>query len=409
MAEHVPTTTRVLTKADRAEAFPLYVVWEITMRCDQACNHCGTRAGPGDPNELTTEQAFEVCDSLARLGAREVTLIGGEAYLRKDCEAIIERIARQGVRVSMQTGGRNFTLKRAHAMRDAGLSGLGVSVDGPAIAHDRIRGNLGSHMAAMRALRNAGEAGLTLSANTQVNRLTMHRLRETAEALQAVGVQGWQVQLTGPLGRAADRPEWLCQPWDIIEVVDTLADIQREAVKKWEDGGRAGVPFNVVANNNIGYFGPHEVLLRSNPFGVETHWRGCMAGSYVLGIESDGVLKACPTLPTEPYAAGNIKEMGLEDVWKHSEVLRFARDRTTEELWGFCKSCYYADVCKAGCSWTAHTFMGRRGNMPICYHRVTQLRRKGIRERLVRVERAPGTPYDHGRFEIVEEPWPAEA
>jgi hypothetical protein len=50
--------------------------------------------------------------------------------------------------------------------------------------------------------------------------------------------------------------------------------------------------------------------------------------------------------------------------------------------------------------------LGRRGNNPFCYHRVKQLERRGIRERLVSVERAPRKPYDHGRFEIVEEPWP---
>jgi radical SAM protein with 4Fe4S-binding SPASM domain len=404
----VPENVRTLQRDDGEHTFPLYVVWELTMRCDQACNHCGTRAGPGDPNELDSSAAFEVCDALARLGAREVTLIGGEAYLRDDCARIVERLASQGVYVSMQTGGRNFTAERARVLGEAGLSVVGVSVDGPAKAHDRIRGNLGSHMAAMRALRHAREAGLTIGANSQVNKLTMHLLRETADSLRAAGVVSWQVQLTGPLGRAADRPEWLCQPWDIIEVVDTLADIQRQAVADWEQSGRDGVPFNVVANNNIGYFGPHEVLLRSSPYGVETHWRGCMAGSYVLGIESDGTLKACPTLPTEEYRAGNIKDASLAEVWEHSAILRFARDRTSDELWGFCKSCYYADVCKAGCSWTAHTFLGRRGNMPICYHRVTELKKRGIRERLVRVEGAPGVPYDHGRFEIIEEPWPAE-
>ena len=30
---------------------------------------------------------------------------------------------------------------------------------------------------------------------------------------------------------------------------------------------------------------------------------------------------------------------------------------------------------------------------------------RGVRERLVAKERAPQEPYDHGRLEIVEEPW----
>jgi len=165
----------------------------------------------------------------------------------------------------------------------------------------------------------------------------------------------------------------------------------------------------VMANNNIGYFGPHEATLRSRPYGRETHWRGCVAGIYSMGIESDGTIKACPTLPTAPYGAGNVRETTIEQLWESAARMRFARDRGTEELWGFCKTCYYGAVCQAGCSWTAHTMLGKRGNMPICYHRVTQLKRKGVRERLVKVENAPGQPFDFGRFEIVEEPWPEEA
>jgi hypothetical protein len=33
----------------------------------------------------------------------------------------------------------------------------------------------------------------------------------------------------------------------------------------------------------------------------------------------------------------------------------------------------------------------------------TRAGRQGLRERLVQVERAPGVPFDHGRFEIVVE------
>src|SRR5688572_23093792 len=130
---------RARRAGDVGRAFPLYTVWEITMKCDQPCGHCGSRAGRARPDELSTEQAFEVADALGRLGAREVTLIGGEAYLRDDCEAIIRRLAGHGIRVTMQTGGRAFTAERARRFRDAGLSGLGVSIDGLPAAHDRLR------------------------------------------------------------------------------------------------------------------------------------------------------------------------------------------------------------------------------------------------------------------------------
>src|SRR5262249_30752858 len=155
-----------------------------------------------------------------------------------------------GIRVTMQTGGRAFTLERAKGLRDAGLEGLGVSIDGPARVHDKLRGNLGSHHAAIQALKNAAAVGFTLGANTQINRLNWNMLAETARELRALGVQAWQVQLTGPLGRAADHPEWILEPWRIVDVIDSLAAIQKEAIEEHV----SGVPFNVFANNNIGYF-----------------------------------------------------------------------------------------------------------------------------------------------------------
>lgn len=399
-----PMLDRAVRGGDLDAPRPIYAVWELTMKCDQPCQHCGSRAGQARENELSTEEILEVAKGLVRLGTREVTVIGGEAYLRPDLHQIVRTLAGSGIRVTMQTGGRAFTLERARALRDAGLDGLGVSVDGPARIHDKLRGNLGSHRAAIGALEHGGAVGMVLSANTQVNRLTADHLVETARKLRALGVQAWQPQLTGPLGRAADHPEWILEPHRIVDVIDTLAAIQREAMI--EHAG--GIPFNVYLNNNLGYFGPHEQILRSRPEDIETHWRGCAAGTYLLGIESDGTVKACPTLPTKEYAGGNVRDLPIDALWVDSKEVRFARDRTTDELWGFCKTCYYADVCMAGCAWTTHTTLGRRGNNPFCYHRVTQLRKKGIRERLVPVERAPNLPYDHGRFELVEEPWPED-
>jgi radical SAM protein with 4Fe4S-binding SPASM domain len=395
-----PGAVPVRARLDGEGPKPIYAVWELTLMCDQPCQHCGSRAGAARDEELDTEEILEVAKSLARLGCREVALIGGEAYLRKDLPIIIRALADAGIRVVMQTGGRAIHMERATMLRDAGLSCLGVSIDGPREVHDRLRGNVGSYDAAIGALQAARAVGLVTSANSQINRLNAHLLRELASELQDLGIQSWQVQLTVPMGRAADRPDWILEPWRVVDVIDTLAAIQLEAARAHTDG----VPFTVFCGNNIGYYGPHEQALRSRPGAYEAHWQGCQAGITSIGIESDGTVKACPSLPTAPYDGGSVKELSLEELWNHSEKVRFARDRTTSELWGFCKTCYYADECRAGCSWMAHCTLGRRGNNPFCYYRVKQLEREGVRERLVLKERAPNEPYDFGRFEIVPEP-----
>src|SRR5438067_2132307 len=81
---------------------------------------------------------------LARMGTREVSLIGGEAYLRADWTEIIRAIRSHGMYCAVQTGGRNLTPKRLEAAVEAGLQGIGVSIDGMEPLHDRVRGVPGS-------------------------------------------------------------------------------------------------------------------------------------------------------------------------------------------------------------------------------------------------------------------------
>ncbi len=407
-AAPVPPTPRTLTAEDRHRPRPVYAVWEVTRRCNHACAHCGSRAGPTpDVRELDTAELLAIADQLVALETREVTLIGGEAYLRDDLDPVITRLAAAGVRVTMQTGGRGLTHSLCERLAGAGLQAVGVSIDGPQRVHDVLRASPGSHLAGMKALAAAREAGLTITANSQVNRLTKDLLPETRDLLVDAGVTIWRAQLTVPMGRAADRPDWILQPWEILAVIDTLAALQLEVAGRARAEGRGPGRFlDILAGNNIGYFGPHEAVLRSHPGAAAVHWGGCQAGRYTLGIEADGTVKACPSLPTAPYDGGKVTELSLSELWERSPELRFTRDRTTDELWGFCAGCDYAELCRAGCSFTAHCTLGRRGNQPFCYHRAETLRARGRRERLVQRERAAGAAYDFGRFELVEEPWP---
>ena len=372
----------------------VYVVWELTLRCDHACHHCGSRAARPREDELSTAEALDVVGQLASMGTAEVTLIGGEAYLREDWDTIARAIVDHGMRCTMTTGGRGMTQERAQRAKAAGLSSISVSVDGLREAHDTQRGP-GSFDAALHAMQNVREAGLALSANTQINHLSFPDLDALLSMWIERGVGGWQMQLTVPMGRAAERPEWLLQPYELPTVYNKIAAIA-------ERGAKHGVLFWPA--NNIGYFGPYETLLRGRGVVEDRVWGGCVAGKHALGIESNGTVKGCPSLPTEAYGGGSVRERSIAEMWEGARELRFVRDRTIEDLWGYCRSCYYADVCRAGCTWTSHVFFGRAGNNPYCHHRALDFERKGLRERLVHAEAAPGRPFDHGRFDLIVEP-----
>jgi len=370
---------------------PRYVVWELTLKCDLACRHCGSRAGKARASELDLDEARDVARQLGEMGTYEVTFIGGEAYLHPQWEGIIRAVADEGIRCALTTGARALDRDLAQRAADAGVHAVSISVDGLESTHDHLRAVPGSYRACLRGLEAVAAVGLSRYANTQVNRLNLPELEELAEVLLDHGIAAWQVQLTGPMGRGADRPDWLLQPYEMLDLVPRLAAIATHARTRgcW-----------LQAANNLGYFGPHEGLLRARP------WGGCAAGMYTLGIESNGDVKGCPSLPSGPYVGGNLRETSLSEIWEHAAELRFTRDRhpADGELWGYCGRCYYKDICRGGCSWTSHTLLGRRGNMPWCHHRAMELAAEGKRERLEKVEDAPGTPFDFGRYALIEEP-----
>jgi sulfatase maturation enzyme AslB (radical SAM superfamily) len=100
-----------------------------------------------------------------------------------------------------------------------------------------------------------------------------------------------------------------------------------------------------------------------------------------------------------------LREHDLATIWRDdTSAIAFNRERTVDDLWGFCRTCSFAEVCKGGCTFTAHSLFGRPGNNPYCHFRARSLARQQLRERLVREGPAPGTPFDNGTFTIVIEP-----
>ncbi len=334
---HLPLaeTTRPVDK----RWLPIFAVWEITLRCNLACRHCGSRAGRERPDELTTAEALDVVAQLADLQVTEVTLTGGEAYLREDWTQITRAVRDHGMMAAMVTAGRTLTADRVKEARDAGMQAVSVSIDGVEASHDRLRGVAGSYRAAFEAIGHLRAAGLTVSCNTQVGRSNLRDIPELFERLVDAGIGAWQLQLTVAMGRASDDPVLIIEPFQMLEVMAMVARLKRRAdqtkVRFWPA-------------DDIGYFGPYETMLRGQmPRG---HLSSCGAGRSAIGIEANGDVKGCLSLPTTSYVGGNVRDDRLRDIWERGAAMRFTRQRRVEDLWGFCRDCYYADTCFAGCS-----------------------------------------------------------
>ncbi|MCY0988214.1 radical SAM protein [Nannocystis sp. ILAH1] len=388
-----PTRSRrALPVAAGQAPVPRIVVWEFTSACDQHCAHCGPRSGKRRPDELSTAEALRLVEELAAAGVGEVTLIGGEAYLRPDVLQIVRAIRERGMSCTMTTGGYSLTGEIAEALVEAGVQSVSVSIDGLAACHDALRGRPNSFQRAFAALRHLKAAGSQISANTQLNAKTLPDLEPLLELLHAEGIHSWQVQVTMAHGAAADHPEILLQPYQMLpayEVVERLL------------GRCEALGIRLYPGNSLGYFGPLEHRLRRNST-QRGHYFGCQAGISGAAVSSHGEVKSCPSLGEEGVG-GSWREHGFAALWERAPEIVYMRQRTRAELWGRCASCYYASVCMGGCTSMSEPLLGRPGNNPMCHHRALELDREGLRERIEPVRAAPGQPFDHGLFRLILE------
>ncbi len=341
---------------------PRTCVWELTLKCNLNCRHCGSRAGKARDDELTTPEALDLVEQIADLGCKTLTLGGGEPLLRKDWSVIATALIDRGVKTNMVTNGRTWTKDTTKVAKRLGLESVAFSLDGLETTHTYVRRVKGHWEHLIECIDDCRDNDFTVSVITTVHRRNLDELDELAELLTAHGVDRWQLQLGNPMGFMADNRDLCIHPEDVLTVVPKIAQLCRKMKKP-----------RVYPGHNIGYYGDPEDDLRDTG-GPIPFWIGCTAGCHVLGIESNGNVKGCLSLPSamnnvDAFVEGNIRERPLREIWRDRQSFAYNRQFSLEQLSGFCKTCEYAEICRGGCSWTAFAYTGSRYENRYCYWR----------------------------------------
>jgi radical SAM protein with 4Fe4S-binding SPASM domain len=307
-------------------------------------------------------------EQLADLECRLITLSGGEPTLRPDWSIIARAAIARGIVVNMVTNGTTMTSRLAGRMADSGMSNVGLSLDGTPNVHDSIRGE-GTFHKLLRAVSLLHVVGVPFSLLTHLNRDTMAELEEIHQLAVDLGAFSWRVQLGKPMGNLADNRELCIQPRDLLSVVPRLATLKKTS------------PLRVDIGDSIGYYGPHEKVLRKTDWGnMRPLWGGCQAGRRAIGIESDGGIKGCLSLQgglvgwsgEDPFREDTIRNRSLEEIWFDEGAFAFNRQQSLESLTGSCRRCRYARMCRGGAKCVSSAFTGSVSEDPYCYWRVSQ-------------------------------------
>jgi radical SAM enzyme (rSAM/lipoprotein system) len=301
--------------------------WECTLRCNLHCRHCGSDCKvKNEQQDMPVEDFLRVLDSVARKCDPHkvfVVISGGEPLMRDDLEQCGAEIYRRGFPWGMVCNGLYLTPQRFHALVDAGMHSITLSLDGLKDDHNWMRGHKDSfHMVDQAIDLLVHEPRIIFDIVTCVNQRNYATLEQIKEYLIGKGVRRWRVFSIFPVGRAANDPQ--------MRLTDEQFRGMFDFIKRTRQEGRIRVDYGCE-----GFLGNYEGDVRN-------HFFSCQAGVSVGSVLVDGSISACTSIRAD-YHQGNIYQDDFMEVWEN----RFQpyRDRSWMRK-DECAECKYFRYCR---------------------------------------------------------------
>jgi AdoMet-dependent heme synthase len=371
------------SERQRVEGFdrPYVVSWNLTYRCNLACEHCYLDAGGttlpsheaenaprgprllgmenfADRSELGTEECFRVIDEIAAFAPECVTILtGGEPLLRRDILEIVRRAAERGLWVVVGTNGVSITENLARRLAEAGARGLSLSLDAlDPERHDRFRMVRGAWQNTVDGAEILNRTGLPFIVQTTAGSHNLGELDAIADfAHDRLAAKVWNLYFLVPTGRGQFVSDITPAQYD--EVLASLYRIQRKYDRRMLVNAKCAPHYiKTVLENAVTETDPK---IRTYSGGAG----GCPAGTHYMGIRPNGDVTPCPYLPV---FAGNLRGASLTDLWASSELFTGIRRRAS--LGGRCGACEMNAQC-GGCRARAYGMTGDvMAEDPLCTH-----------------------------------------
>jgi MoaA/NifB/PqqE/SkfB family radical SAM enzyme len=166
------------------------VIVAMTRRCPLRCEHCCEWDDLNKAEALSLADLQTIVEQFQARGVGQIMLSGGEPLQRFDDVVSIVRAARLESDFWLLTSGYKLTAERAHLLRQAGLTGVVISLDHwDPQQHDAFRGLSGAQEWVEKAAGHARAAGLVLALAMVPTRefITESNLERYAHHARALG------------------------------------------------------------------------------------------------------------------------------------------------------------------------------------------------------------------------------
>jgi radical SAM protein with 4Fe4S-binding SPASM domain len=408
MLSSASSSASASTSSGNGFARPYVISWNLTYRCNLACEHCYLDAGGAprvdtdnfaDRSELATDECFKVIDDIAAFAPECLTILtGGEPLLRRDILDIVQRAAERGLWVVVGTNGVRITENVARRLAEAGARGLSLSLDAlDPDRHDRFRKVRGAWRNTVEGAEILTRTGLPFIVQTTAGSHNLGELDAIADfAHDRLAAKVWNLYFLVPTGRGQFVSDITPAQYD--EVLAALYRIQQKyngrmlvnakcaphyikTVLEHASIGSGNTGSSSTGSSSTGSSStgssstgsgtgtgtstdaatdpPQSLPIRTYAGGAG----GCPAGTHYMGIRPNGDLTPCPYLPV---FAGNLRSAKLADLWASSDL--FVDIRRRASLGGRCGACELNARC-GGCRARAYGMTGDvMAEDPLCTH-----------------------------------------
>ena len=330
----------------------LNAVLEITNRCNLRCKHCASDSGKARPHELDSKAMLKLIDDLKELGCQELTLLGGEIFLRDDWFDIAKAATKAHMRLILISNGLLLSDENYRKLREIPIHLIGISLDGAtAQSYKDMRGVDGFDkvMALLQRLVDDDHFP-NVNAITTFTRENLSAWDDFVTLFLGSSIT-WQVQLANKGGSRFDEEQFITREeygWFFDKAVKTLDDYPNLQLRFMDDFGYCPIT-------------PKLAFLHET-------WRGCIAGRELVGIRSDGLVCGCLSLG-EKFMEGDLKTESLATIWQSNKYFQAFRNRE-KNLQGSCALCEFGSRCGAGCAAMALSSTGRMGENSYCIRQI---------------------------------------
>jgi Fe-coproporphyrin III synthase len=321
------------------------VVWNVGRRCNLHCVHCYSHSNDTEySGELTTKEAEAFIDSLGEFKAPVLLFSGGEPLMRPDLLTLVRRAKSAGLRAVISTNGTLITEKVAADLGTAGLSYVGVSIDGLQKVNDRFRGKEGAFDAALSGIRNCIAAGVKVGLRFTINKRNAGEIPGIFKLLEEENIPRVCFYHLVYAGRGSGlRDEDLdageCRK-TVDRIIDETAGLHARGIAK---------EVLTVDNHADGVYLYLRMRKEKSPRAAAVlellEMNGGNSSGIGIGCVSwDGSVHADQFW--RHYSFGNVRERTFKDIWNDTtdELMAALKDRKSR-LRGRCGRCVWQDIC----------------------------------------------------------------